>query len=164
MRRHGRQVYLSVLPATGVPCRDIIFALYNDIGMYGVTPIPDPNLLDLRREYLHMMWVFIRDSFDPSRHSTSSITTSQNISAPSVKIVQSMHPKLVKTQIQSKNSQFAFLFRFPRYAATQNAVPFDNEADRLYIHVPRRFQCFPNGIVPRLSAIVNVFRMRDRSV
>jgi hypothetical protein len=35
----------TVLPTTGVPDRDIMFNLYNDIGVYGKEEIPDENLL-----------------------------------------------------------------------------------------------------------------------
>jgi hypothetical protein len=43
----GRKCKYTVIPSTGVPDRDVMFTLYNDIGMYGKKEIPDQNLVDL---------------------------------------------------------------------------------------------------------------------
>jgi len=60
----GRKCTYTVLPTTGVPDRDVMFTLYNDIGMYGVKPIPDPNLLGLGVKF-HTLEDFIKDSLVP---------------------------------------------------------------------------------------------------
>ena len=60
----GRKCTYTVLPTTGVPDRDVMFTLYNDIGMYGVKEIPDPNLLDLGVKF-HTLEDFIKDSLVP---------------------------------------------------------------------------------------------------
>jgi hypothetical protein len=41
-----------------------MFTLYNDIGMYGAQPIPDPNLLNLGINF-HSVEDFIRDRLVP---------------------------------------------------------------------------------------------------
>ena len=41
-----------------------MFTLYNDIGMYGTKPIPDPNLLELGVKF-HSVEDFIRDKLCP---------------------------------------------------------------------------------------------------
>jgi len=47
----GKKCTYTVLPSTGVPDRDIMFKLYNDIGMYGTKEIPDRNLIELGVEF-----------------------------------------------------------------------------------------------------------------
>ena len=60
----GRKCTYTVLPTTGVPDRDVMFHLYNDIGMYGTKQIPDPNLLELGIKF-HTVEDFIKEQLCP---------------------------------------------------------------------------------------------------
>ncbi|CCM05618.1 uncharacterized protein FIBRA_07847 [Fibroporia radiculosa] len=56
----GKECIYTVLPTTGVPDRDIMFQLYNEMGMYGTKEIPDENILKLGVK-LHGIDDFWRD-------------------------------------------------------------------------------------------------------
>jgi hypothetical protein len=60
----GRRCTYTVLPTTGVHDRDVMFQLYNDIGMYGTKEIPDQNLLDLGVKF-HTVEDFVRERLAP---------------------------------------------------------------------------------------------------
>lgn len=60
----GRKCTYTVLPTTGVPDRDIMFKLYNGIGMYGSKEIPDEGLLELGVRF-HSVEDFIRERLMP---------------------------------------------------------------------------------------------------
>jgi len=60
----GKECYYTVLPSTGVPDRDIMFQLYNEMGMYGAKEIPDENILKLGVK-LHDIDDFVRDRLAP---------------------------------------------------------------------------------------------------
>ncbi|KAH9942071.1 NAD(P)-binding protein [Amylocystis lapponica] len=60
----GKTVTYETLPTTGVPDRDIMFQLYNEMGMYGAKEIPDPNVLKLGVE-LHGIDDFVRSRLAP---------------------------------------------------------------------------------------------------
>ena len=63
----GRKWTYTVLPTTGVPHRNIMFTLYNDIGMHGTKEIPDPDLLELRVNF-HDVEGFIKERLIPHLH------------------------------------------------------------------------------------------------
>jgi hypothetical protein len=60
----GRRTIYEVIPTTGVPDRDIMFELYNQVGMYPGKEIPDQNVLDLGVK-LHSVDDFIRERLLP---------------------------------------------------------------------------------------------------
>ncbi|KAL1969956.1 hypothetical protein VTN77DRAFT_7466 [Rasamsonia byssochlamydoides] len=60
----GKRTIYTVIPTTGVPDRDIMFQLYNRVGMYPGKEIPDNNVLDLGVK-LHSVEDFIRDRLLP---------------------------------------------------------------------------------------------------
>ncbi|KAI0349359.1 NAD-P-binding protein [Trametes cingulata] len=52
------------LPTTGVPDRDIMFQLYNEVGMYGAKELPDENVLKLGVQ-MHGIDDFVREVLAP---------------------------------------------------------------------------------------------------
>ena len=60
----GKDCVYTVLPTTTVPDRDIMFQLYNEMGMYGTKEIPDPNVLKLGVQ-LHDIDDFVRSKLAP---------------------------------------------------------------------------------------------------
>jgi len=60
----GKECAYITLPTTGVPDRDIMFQLYNEMGMYGAKEIPDENVLKLGVK-LHDIDDFVRDRLAP---------------------------------------------------------------------------------------------------
>ncbi|GBE83552.1 NAD(P)-binding protein [Sparassis crispa] len=60
----GKRAAYVTLATTGVPDRDIMFRLYNEMGMYGGKEIPDENVLALGVE-LHSVEDFIRERLAP---------------------------------------------------------------------------------------------------
>ncbi|KAH8690532.1 NAD(P)-binding protein [Talaromyces proteolyticus] len=60
----GRRAIYNVLPTTGVADRDIMFELYNRVGMYPGKDIPDQAVLDLGVGF-HSVEEFIRDKLLP---------------------------------------------------------------------------------------------------
>lgn len=60
----GKRTIYTVIPTTGVPDRDIMFQLYNRVGMYPGKEIPDENVLALGVK-LHSVEDFIRDRLLP---------------------------------------------------------------------------------------------------
>lgn len=53
-----------MLPTTTVPDRDVMFQLYNEMGMYGTKEIPDQNVLKLGVK-LHDIDDFVRSKLAP---------------------------------------------------------------------------------------------------
>ncbi|OSD08240.1 NAD-P-binding protein [Trametes coccinea BRFM310] len=60
----GKDGVYEVLPSTGVPDRDIMFQLYNELGMYGTKELPDENILKLGVE-MHGIDEFVREALAP---------------------------------------------------------------------------------------------------
>ncbi|PCH37493.1 NAD(P)-binding protein [Wolfiporia cocos MD-104 SS10] len=60
----GKECIYTVLPTTGVPDRDVMFQLYNEMGMYGAKEIPDENILKLGVK-LHSIDDFVRARLAP---------------------------------------------------------------------------------------------------
>nr|WDY78973.1 NmrA [Ganoderma lucidum] len=60
----GKDGTYSVLPTTGVQDRDIMFRLYNEMGMYGTKALPDENVLRLGVQ-MHGIDDFVRDVLAP---------------------------------------------------------------------------------------------------
>ncbi|KZT04881.1 NAD(P)-binding protein [Laetiporus sulphureus 93-53] len=60
----GKECTYTVLPTTGVPDRDIMFQLYNEMGMYGKKEIPDENILKLGVKF-HDVDDFVRERLAP---------------------------------------------------------------------------------------------------
>ncbi|KAJ6088370.1 hypothetical protein N7486_009631 [Penicillium sp. IBT 16267x] len=60
----GRRTTYEVIPSTGVPDRDIMFQLYNHVGMYPGKEIPDLNVVDLGVEVASVE-DFIREKLLP---------------------------------------------------------------------------------------------------
>ncbi|CDO70330.1 hypothetical protein BN946_scf184843.g19 [Trametes cinnabarina] len=60
----GKDGIYEVLPSTGVPDRDIMFQLYNEMGMYGSKELPDENILKLGVE-MHGIDDFVREMLAP---------------------------------------------------------------------------------------------------
>ncbi|KAL6306945.1 hypothetical protein BKA93DRAFT_728402, partial [Sparassis latifolia] len=60
----GKRAAYVTLATMGVPDRDIMFRLYNEMGMYGGKEIPDENVLALGVE-LHSVEDFIRERLAP---------------------------------------------------------------------------------------------------
>lgn len=60
----GKEAIYTVLPTTGVPDRDIMFQLYNEMGMYGAKEIPDEKIMKLGVQ-LHDVDDFVRSRLAP---------------------------------------------------------------------------------------------------
>jgi hypothetical protein len=60
----GKRCQYIVLPTTGVPERDSMFQLYNEVGMHPGAQIPDAEVLKLGVEF-HDVEDFIRDRLLP---------------------------------------------------------------------------------------------------
>ncbi|KAI8982946.1 NAD-P-binding protein [Trametes punicea] len=60
----GKDGIYVVLPTTGVPDRDIMFQLYNEVGMYGTKELPDENILKLGVQ-MHGIDDFVREILAP---------------------------------------------------------------------------------------------------
>jgi len=60
----GKKTIYTRLPTTGVADRDIMFELYNQMGMYGTKEIPDPNVLKLGVR-LHGIEEFVKERLLP---------------------------------------------------------------------------------------------------
>ncbi|KAH9829567.1 NAD(P)-binding protein [Rhodofomes roseus] len=60
----GKECVYTALPTTNVPDRDIMFQLYNELGMYGTKEIPDENVLKLGVQ-LHGIDDFVRSKLAP---------------------------------------------------------------------------------------------------
>lgn len=52
------------LPTTGVPDRDIMYQLYNELGMYEGKELPDPNVIALGVK-MHGIEDFVRERLLP---------------------------------------------------------------------------------------------------
>jgi hypothetical protein len=61
----GKRCHYIVLPTTGVPERDTMFQLYNEVGMHPGVQIPDAEVLKLGVEF-HDVEDFIRDRLLPN--------------------------------------------------------------------------------------------------
>lgn len=53
-----------MLPTTGVPERDIMFELYNEVGMHPGVQFPDPQVLNLGVKF-HNVEEYIREKLLP---------------------------------------------------------------------------------------------------
>ena len=60
----GKDGIYFLLPTTGVPDRDIMFHLYNEMGMYGTKELPDENILKLGVQ-MHGIDDFVREVLAP---------------------------------------------------------------------------------------------------
>ena len=60
----GKDGTYSVLPTTGVQDRDVMFQLYNEMGMYGAKALPDENVLKLGVR-MHGIDDFVREVLAP---------------------------------------------------------------------------------------------------
>ncbi|KAI0771072.1 NAD-P-binding protein [Trametes elegans] len=60
----GKEGIYVRLPTTGVPDRDVMFQLYNEVGMYGAKKLPDENILNLGVE-MHNVDDFVREVLAP---------------------------------------------------------------------------------------------------
>lgn len=60
----GKDSIYNLLPTTGVPDRDIMFELYNELGMYGTKALPDENVARLGVE-MHGVDDFVRKALAP---------------------------------------------------------------------------------------------------
>ena len=60
----GKDGTYSVLPTTGVQDRDVMFRLYNEMGMYGAKALPDENVLKLGVR-MHGIDDFVREVLAP---------------------------------------------------------------------------------------------------
>ena len=60
----GKNVEYVVLPTTGVPERDAMFQLYNEVGMHPGVSFPDPQVLKLGVQ-LHNVEDYIRERLLP---------------------------------------------------------------------------------------------------
>ncbi|KAI5917618.1 hypothetical protein F4810DRAFT_726854 [Camillea tinctor] len=63
-RVSGKKVVFTTRPTTGIPDRDIMLKLYNDVGMYPGVQIPTPEVLELGVK-LHTAEDFIRERLLP---------------------------------------------------------------------------------------------------
>ncbi|KAI0672631.1 NAD-P-binding protein [Trametes maxima] len=63
-KQTGKNGVYDVLPTTGVPDRDIMFQLYNELGMYGSKALPDENILALGVQ-MHGIDDFVREVLAP---------------------------------------------------------------------------------------------------
>ncbi|KAI0708016.1 NAD(P)-binding protein [Earliella scabrosa] len=60
----GKEGTYHCLPTTGVPDRDIMFQLYNEMGMYGIKALPDEGIVKLGVQ-LHGVDDFVREMLAP---------------------------------------------------------------------------------------------------
>ncbi|KAI0658732.1 NAD-P-binding protein [Cubamyces menziesii] len=60
----GKDGVYICLPNTGVPDRDIMFQLHNEVGMYGTKELPDENILKLGVQ-MHNIDDFVREVLAP---------------------------------------------------------------------------------------------------
>ena len=60
----GKDGVYICLPSTGVPDRDIMFQLYNEVGMYGTKELPDGNISKLGVR-MHNIDDFVREVLAP---------------------------------------------------------------------------------------------------
>ncbi|KAM5536537.1 hypothetical protein V8D89_009814 [Ganoderma adspersum] len=60
----GKDVTYTILPTTGVQDRDIMFQLYNEMGMYRTKALPDENILKLGVQ-MHGIDDFVREVLAP---------------------------------------------------------------------------------------------------
>ena len=60
----GKDGTYTVLPTTGVRDRDIMFELYNEMGMYGTKALPDENIVKLGVQ-MHVIDDFVREVLAP---------------------------------------------------------------------------------------------------
>lgn len=60
----GKKCTWESLPTTGVPDRDIMYQLYNEIGMYGNKELPDENIVALGVK-MHGIEDFVRERLVP---------------------------------------------------------------------------------------------------
>jgi len=60
----GKKCTYDTLPTTGVPDRDIMYQLYNEMGMYGSKELPDENVVKLGVK-MHGIEDFVRDRLVP---------------------------------------------------------------------------------------------------
>ncbi|KAH9884115.1 NAD-P-binding protein [Cubamyces lactineus] len=60
----GKDGVYICLPSTGVPDRDIMFQLYNEVGMYGTKELPDENISKLGIR-MHNIDDFVREVLAP---------------------------------------------------------------------------------------------------
>ena len=60
----GKDGIYVLLPTTGVPDRDIMFQLYNEMGMYGTKELPDENILKLG-VVMHGLDDFVKEVLAP---------------------------------------------------------------------------------------------------
>jgi hypothetical protein len=60
----GKRCIWECLPTTGVPDRDIMYQLYNEVGMYGNTKLPDELILELGVQ-MHGIEDYVRERLVP---------------------------------------------------------------------------------------------------
>lgn len=60
----GKKVVYKVKPTCGIPDRDIMLQLYNNVGMYPGVAVPTPEVLELDLK-LHTAEDFIRERLLP---------------------------------------------------------------------------------------------------
>ena len=60
----GKKCEWQTLPTTGVADRDIMYQMYNEVGMYQRKELPDPNILKLGVE-LNNIEAFVRERLVP---------------------------------------------------------------------------------------------------
>jgi hypothetical protein len=60
----GKKCTWDSLATTGVPDRDIMYQLYNEIGMYGNKELPDENIIALGVK-MHDIEDFVRERLVP---------------------------------------------------------------------------------------------------
>ena len=60
----GKDGTYTILPTTGVRDRDIMFELYNEMGMYGAKALPDENIVKLGVQ-MHGIDDFVREVLAP---------------------------------------------------------------------------------------------------
>ena len=60
----GKRCIWETLPTTGVADRDIMYQLYNEMGMYKGKELPDENISSLGVE-MHNIEDFVRDRLAP---------------------------------------------------------------------------------------------------
>ena len=56
----GKKCIYETLSTTGVPDRDIMYQLYNEVGMYGNQELPDENIVKLGVK-MHGIEDFVRE-------------------------------------------------------------------------------------------------------
>ena len=60
----GKNCEYVVLPTTGVPERDVMFELYNEVGMHPGVQFPDPKVLNLGVKF-HNVEEYVREKLLP---------------------------------------------------------------------------------------------------